>query len=48
MLMKFCPVILFAELYCFFFGRMATPIFPIMDNLHMDVFFLCAESFGLG
>ena len=21
------------------FGRMATPIFPIMDNLHMDVFF---------
>ena len=21
------------------FGRMATPIFPIMDNLHMDTFF---------
>ena len=26
-------------LSCTAFGRMATPIFPIMDNLHMDTFF---------
>ena len=30
------------SLSCTAFGRMATPIFPIMDNLHMDTFFfLC-------
>ena len=27
------------SLSCTAFGRMATPIFPIMDNLHMDTFF---------
>ena len=27
------------NLSCTAFGRMATPIFPIMDNLHMDTFF---------
>ena len=27
------------SLNCTAFGRMATPIFPIMDNLHMDTFF---------
>ena len=27
------------SLSCTAFGRMATPIFPIMDNLHMDAFF---------
>ena len=26
------------SLSCTAFGRMATPIFPIMDNLHMDTF----------
>ena len=27
------------SLSCTAFGRMATPTFPIMDNLHMDTFF---------
>ena len=28
------------------FCRLATPLFPVMDNLHLDTFFfLCAESF---
>ena len=29
------------SLSCTAFGRLATPIFPIMDNLHMDTFFFC-------
>ena len=31
------------SLSCTAFGRMATPIFPIMDNLHMDTFFFFAS-----
>ena len=23
------------------FGRLATPLFPVMDNLHLDSFFSC-------
>ena len=31
------------------FARLATPIYPIMDNLYMESFFLfCPKSFSLG
>ena len=29
------------------FARLSTPIFPTMDNLHLDSFFLCSEPPGL-
>lgn len=30
------------------FARMATPIFPIMDNLYLESFSFCSKSFSLG
>ena len=29
------------------FARLATPIYPIMDNLHLESFSFCAQSAGL-